>query len=27
VLDHKSQVQAGSQVALSFTDVEAVLYS
>ena len=27
VLDHKSQVQAGSQVALSFTDIEAVLYS
>lgn len=27
VLDHKSQVQTGSQVALSFTDVEAVLYS
>ena len=26
-LDHKSQVQTGSQVALSFTDVEAVLYS
>ncbi|MBL6814468.1 MAG: ABC transporter ATP-binding protein [Pseudomonadales bacterium] len=27
VLDHKSQVQSGSEVALSFADVEAVLYS
>ena len=27
VLDHKSQVQTGSRVALRFTDAEAILYS